>query len=136
MKKHIKWLLGEIDLWVKEGIIEPVQATALKARYPAAAESVAWGRIIFFSIGAVLFGLGVILLFAYNWQGMHKFVKLGVILAASSAPMAPVIGSDGLPADTRPPAKDSTCWAPCCLVPASGWSPRFTILKNITLMPS
>jgi uncharacterized membrane protein len=82
MKKHIKWLLGEIDLWVKEGIIEPVQAAALKDRYPAPAESVAWGRIIFFSIGAVLFGLGVILLFAYNWQRMHTFVKLGVILAA------------------------------------------------------
>jgi uncharacterized membrane protein len=82
MKKHIKWLLGEIDLWVKEGIIEPAQAAALKDRYPAAAESVAWGRIIFFSIGAVLFGLGVILLFAYNWQRMDKFVKLGIILAA------------------------------------------------------
>jgi uncharacterized membrane protein len=82
MKKHIKWLLGEIDLWVNEGIIEPLQAAALKDRYPAPAESVAWGRIIFFSIGAILFGLGVILLFAYNWQRMHKFVKLGVILAA------------------------------------------------------
>lgn len=82
MKKHIKWLLGEIDLWVNEGVIEPVQAAALKNRYPAPAESVAWGRVIFFSIGAVLFGLGVILLFAYNWQRMHKFVKLGVILAA------------------------------------------------------
>lgn len=82
MKKHIKWLLDEIDLWVNEGIIEPVQAAALRGRYPAPAASVAWGRIIFFSIGAVLFGLGIILLFAYNWQRMHKFVKLGVILAA------------------------------------------------------
>ena len=82
MKKHIKWLLGEIDLWVNEGVIEPVQAAALKDRYPAPAEGVAWGRVIFFSIGAILFGLGVILLFAYNWQRMHKFVKLGVILAA------------------------------------------------------
>ena len=82
MKKHINWLLGEIDAWVSEGIIEPVQAAALRGRYPASAESIAWGRIIFFSIGALLFGLGVILLFAYNWQRMHKFVKLGVILAA------------------------------------------------------
>jgi hypothetical protein len=54
MKKHIKWLLGEIDLWVNEGIIEPVQAAALKGRYPAPAEGVAWGRIVFFSFGAVL----------------------------------------------------------------------------------
>ena len=27
-------------------------------------------------------GLGVILLFAYNWQDMHKFAKLGVIFGA------------------------------------------------------
>lgn len=82
VKKHIKWLLGEIDRWVTEGIIEPDQGAVLKKRYPAPAESIAWGRIIFFSIGAILFGLGVILLFAYNWQRMHKFVKLAIIFTA------------------------------------------------------
>lgn len=82
MKKHIKWLLHEIDLWVTEGIIEPKHAQAIIARYPAPAESAAWSRIIFFSIGAILFGLGVILIFAYNWQQMHKFAKLAVIFAA------------------------------------------------------
>jgi uncharacterized membrane protein len=88
MKRHIKWLLNEIDLWVGEGIIEPQQGQAIKKRYPAPAEGPAWGRIIFFSIGAILFGLGVILLFAYNWQRMHKFVKLAVIFAA-------IIGAHG-----------------------------------------
>ncbi|MBW2412130.1 MAG: DUF2157 domain-containing protein [Deltaproteobacteria bacterium] len=82
MKKHIKWLLNEIDLWIGEGIITPDQGTALKARYPAPGESLAWGRIIFFSIGAVLIGLGVILLFAYNWQRLHRFAKLAVIFIA------------------------------------------------------
>ena len=88
MKRHIKWLLSEIDQWVGEGIIGPDQATALKRRYPVPVEGTAWGRIIFFSIGAILFGLGVILLFAYNWQRMHKFVKLAVIFAA-------IIGAHG-----------------------------------------
>ena len=82
MKKHIKWLLNEIDLWVGEGIIGPDQGTALKRLYPSPAEGTAWGRIIFFSIGAILFGLGVILIFAYNWEKMHKFVKLAVIFLA------------------------------------------------------
>jgi len=82
MKKHIKWLRDEISLWVSEGIIGPDQGTALKRRYPAPAEGTAWGRIIFFSIGAILFGLGVILIFAYNWERMNKFVKLAVIFAA------------------------------------------------------
>ena len=82
MKRHIQWLIDEIDLWVNEGIIAPEQGQAIKKRYPAPSEGRAWSRIIFFSIGAILFGLGVILIFAYNWQRMHKFVKLAVIFAA------------------------------------------------------
>ena len=82
MKRHIQWLIDEIDLWVNEGIIAPEQGQAIKNRYPAPTEGRAWGRVIFFSIGTILFGLGVILIFAYNWQRMHKFVKLAVIFAA------------------------------------------------------
>ncbi len=82
MKRHIKWLIDEIDLWVSDGIIAREQGQAIKTRYPAPTEGRAWSRIIFFSIGAILFGLGVILIFAYNWQRMHKFVKLAVVFAA------------------------------------------------------
>jgi hypothetical protein len=28
-----KWLLGEIDLWQREGLIDPLAAKGLKARY-------------------------------------------------------------------------------------------------------
>lgn len=82
MKKHIRWLIDEIDQWVNAGIIAPEQGQVIKDRYPSSAEGPAWGRIIFFSIGAVLFGLGVILLIAYNWQRMHKFIKLAIIFTA------------------------------------------------------
>ena len=82
MKKHIKWLRNEINQWVSEGIIGPDEGMILKRRYPVPTEGTAWGRVIFFSIGAILFGLGVILIFAYNWEKMHKFVKLAVIFAA------------------------------------------------------
>ena len=82
MKRHIKLLIAEIDGWVNAGIIAPEQGKAIKQRYPTPAEGPAWGRIIFFSIGAILFGLGVILLFAYNWQRMPKLVKLAVIFSA------------------------------------------------------
>ena len=88
MKRHIKGLINEIDLWVSEGIIAPEQGQAIKKRYPAPSEGRAWSRIIFFSIGAILFGLGVILIFAYNWQRMHKLIKLAVIFAA-------IIGAHG-----------------------------------------
>ena len=82
MKKNIKWLLAEIDLWLNEGLIAADQAENIKRRYHVSEQGPAWGRIIFFSIGAVLFGLGVILLFAYNWEKMHKFAKLAVIVLA------------------------------------------------------
>ena len=78
-KKNIKWLLAEINLWLSEGLIGPDQAESIKRRYQVSEPGPAWGRVIFFSIGAVLFGLGVILLFAYNWERMHKFAKLAVI---------------------------------------------------------
>ncbi len=82
MKKNIKWLLAEIDLWLNEGWIAADQAEKIKRCYQESEQGPAWGRIIFFSIGAVLFGLGVILLFAYNWEKMHKFAKLAVIVPA------------------------------------------------------
>ena len=82
MKKNVKWLLTEIDLWLNEGIIATDQAEKIKRRYQESDPGTAWSRIIFFSIGAILFGLGVILLFAYNWEKMHKFVRLAVIALA------------------------------------------------------
>ncbi|MDJ0984199.1 MAG: hypothetical protein QNJ26_01550 [Desulfobacterales bacterium] len=53
MKKHIKWLIAEIDGWVNAGIIAPDQGQAIRDRYPAPEQGSAWGRIIFFSIGAI-----------------------------------------------------------------------------------
>jgi len=82
MKKNIKWLMAEIDLWLNDGLIAVDQAENIKRRYQVGEQGPAWGRIIFFSIGAILFGLGVILLFAYNWERMPKFAKLAVIVLA------------------------------------------------------
>jgi uncharacterized membrane protein len=85
MKKHINWLLAEIDLWLNEGLIAAEQAEIIRRRYQAPEQGSAWGRIIFISIGAILFGLGVILLFAYNWEKMPKFAKLAAIILALPA---------------------------------------------------
>lgn len=82
MKKHINWLLKELDLWVQEGLIDDVQAGAIRGRYPTDEQAGTWGRVAFAVAGALLIGLGVILLFAYNWEKMHKFAKLGVVFAA------------------------------------------------------
>ena len=76
----INWLLTEVDQWVREGVIVPGQATKIKNRYPTPGEAISWGKIIFLSSGAILIGLGVILLFAYNWEKMHTYIKLAAII--------------------------------------------------------
>lgn len=80
MSKYHKWLRDEIAQWQAEGLIEQELATQLSERY--AVTDRGWGRMVFSVIGAILLGLGVILFFAYNWEELPKFAKLGVVFAA------------------------------------------------------
>lgn len=88
MDKKIRWLLAEIDRWKADGLVSPEQADQLRQRYdrPAtAAESAAvvpWGLLVFATAGAIVIGLGVILLFAYNWDEIPKAGKLALIFLA------------------------------------------------------
>ncbi len=79
MSKRTRWLQEQINAWLDEGLIGAGQAGALRARYPVGGEDTPWSRLIVSSIGAVVFGLGIILFFAYNWADMHKFVKLALV---------------------------------------------------------
>lgn len=79
MNKHIQWLVGQLEMWVQQGLVSREQAAAIRRLYPAQKASLPWGMLIFTGIGAVIVGLGVILLFAYNWQAMPKAAKLAVV---------------------------------------------------------
>lgn len=79
MNKHHAWLHQELSRWLEEGLMDEQLALTLRQRYKLDRN---WGRFVLSGIGAVLFGLGVILMFAYNWEAMHKFTKLGVIFTA------------------------------------------------------
>ena len=84
MENNNPWLRAEIAQWLREGIITDQQAQTLYARYPAFVAykpkgDGAWGKVIFALLGVGVFGLGVILLFAYNWEGMHRYMKLAAI---------------------------------------------------------
>lgn len=57
---------GETERWIAEGIIDRSQAEKILSLYPEEKPSRNWGTAVFTSIGAVIFGLGIILLFAYN----------------------------------------------------------------------
>lgn len=88
-KKHLQWLHAQIPHWVNAKLIDQDQALAIENNSQKRlgvdlshhSES-DMGRVVFSSIGAILFSLGVILFFAYNWQDMHRFLKLAIIFSA------------------------------------------------------
>ena len=79
MKNPHNWLIQELPYWVGREIISQQQADKILTLYPARS-SVSWGKMLISAFGAVMIGLGVILLFAYNWDEMSRFAKMGVIL--------------------------------------------------------
>jgi len=81
-KKTTNWLYEETKRWIQNGIINNSQAETIKGLYPLPKAERPWGLLVFSGIGAVIIGLGIILLFAYNWEKMTKFSKLAVIFVA------------------------------------------------------
>lgn len=81
MNKHYHWLAEQLPKWVDKNIISHEQAEILQTRYPVK-DSVSLGRLLITGIGAIMIGLGIILLFAYNWSEMGKYLKLAVIFGA------------------------------------------------------
>lgn len=81
MKNPRSWLEQETPHWVRDGLLSPEQAGRIRARYPARA-ALPWGLIVFSGLGAVIVGLGVALLIAYNWSDIPKFGKLALVFAS------------------------------------------------------
>lgn len=82
MNTQVRWLMTEIERWKAEGIVSPEQADRLRQRYAQPADAVPWGLLVFATAGAIVIGLGVILLFAYNWDEIPKLGKLALVFAA------------------------------------------------------
>lgn len=79
MRKQIRWLRDQTEVWVGQGVVSAEQAARIRALYPEPAAGLPWAMLVFSGLGAVIVGLGVILLFAYNWQELPRGVKLAVI---------------------------------------------------------
>jgi uncharacterized membrane protein len=82
MNKQTRWLDLEIKRWTEGKIISAEQAASIRALYPEPPPTLSWGLIVFSSIGAVVVGLGMILVFAHNWHAIPRFGKLGIIFGA------------------------------------------------------
>lgn len=85
MGKLDRLLRDKLAEWTAAGLLTPEQAAVIRAREAQPQPGLPWGIVIFAGFGAVVLGLGIILLFAYNWDQMHKFAKLGVVFAALAA---------------------------------------------------
>lgn len=84
MSSPIRWVRQEIENWRNENLISEDQAQTLLKRYPEPAAS-NLGLILFAGFGAVIIGLGIILLLAYNWQAIPRGIKLAIILGSIAA---------------------------------------------------
>jgi len=82
-RAFLAWLKGELAEWSKDGLLTPEQAGRIGERYDldSLGERVSSSKIIsaISVIGALLFGAGVILLIASNWQLIPRSMKLGVV---------------------------------------------------------
>ncbi|MGI5924078.1 MAG: DUF2157 domain-containing protein [Lentisphaeria bacterium] len=81
-RERNRWLHEQLAGWEREGIVQSDQAAVLRGRYPLGADDSRFGVMLFGGIGVVVLGLGVILMFAYNWAEMSKISKLAVIFGA------------------------------------------------------
>lgn len=81
MNKHTAWLHAELIQWIRDGLVDEDTAKAIASRYPVG-NGLSWGLFILTAIGAIIFGLGIILFFAYNWADLPKPAKLALVFAA------------------------------------------------------
>jgi len=104
-KRNILWLYGELPKLVSKGVLTPDITDKLKEYY-GSVEKKDFGQIllaVFGTIGAVLIILGIILLFAFNWDSLIRPVK--VLLA-----FLPLILSQGIVVFVILKKRDSLVW--------------------------
>lgn len=70
-------LQKEVEQWLKEGLISPDTADLLLRRYPVTKRSMTHTLAV---LGSILFGVGVILFFAANWEAMSKTAKVCLVV--------------------------------------------------------
>ncbi len=101
-------LSGEIEKWVRDELVSPEQASQIRSRYPVDSPATQAGTstviVRILSVVAALFiGLGIILIFAYNWDSLGKTSKLALAFL-------PLLASLSLAAFTLARKRSSSAW--------------------------
>lgn len=81
MSKQADWLLRELPSLVGSGVLDEATASRLRAHYQSATGAgLSWGMILLAIGGAALIGLGIILIFAHNWQSWTPELRVALSL--------------------------------------------------------
>ncbi len=77
-KKAVEWLYSELPELVEKGVIPPESVDRIKNHYgPTQANNGTRTFLLVFGvIGALLVGLGIILILAHNWEQLNKLNRL------------------------------------------------------------
>lgn len=80
-QKEAAWLLSELPSLVDKGVLDAAAAGRLRAHYAGGAGArPGWGMLLLAVGGAALVGLGVILIFAHNWDAWTPGVRVALSL--------------------------------------------------------
>src|SRR2546430_2717280 len=74
-------LRAEVTRWVRDGLVTSEQGERIVARYPASTAWFARPIALFSLIGGAFVAAAVALVIAHNWQELHRWVKLGGVVA-------------------------------------------------------
>lgn len=104
-RKHLQWLYRELPSLMNEGVLTAEAAEKLRAYYGEIKESSKKriALIAFSALGASLVGLGIILLFAHNWDELSRSVR-------TVFSIAPMVLGQTLAGWTLVKKKDSVAW--------------------------
>jgi len=76
-----EWMRSEIAAWRSEGVIGDEVAERLLGRYAESGTRISWGAMLAGAFGALLIGLGIIALFAANWDSLGRGARAAISLA-------------------------------------------------------
>jgi hypothetical protein len=81
-----QWLLDEIELWRRDGLVTEEQANAILDRYETSRQSSARQQSIaiyvLVGVAALFVGLAVFMLIGYNWDAFSNPIKLMLLLGS------------------------------------------------------
>lgn len=76
-----EWICREIGEWRQEGLVDAQTAETLIGRYQSGRRSLSWGMALTSGFGALLIGLGIIALFAANWDFFGRSARAVISLS-------------------------------------------------------